>query len=172
MKKIFLLGFAILFILGFSSCGKQQQKTPADSEAMEKQDADSGNESHDITLTQELIDKYIQTLPPFVKKAKELGESVNAMAMTFSAGGEMESLLKSHGWSKPEEFFDVHGKIWVLMPWLMMANQMKGQSKEMQKQIMDQYKDLFDSHDITEAEEQLLIKNQEKLFAAMEAASK
>ncbi len=172
MKNVIILILAVVFLAGFSACSKQQQQAPAEGESMQQTDSGNENSSLEITLTQALIDKYIETLPPFIKKAEELGESPNTLLTSVTAGGEIESLLKDQGWSEPQDFFKVHAKIWSLMPWLMMVEQMKGQSKEMQDQLADQFEELFKAHGVTEQEKQLLLDNQKKLADAVEQASK
>jgi hypothetical protein len=172
MKKIISIAAVVVFLAGFAACSKQQAQAPAEGESMQQTDTVNENSSIEVTLTQALIDKYIKTLPPFVKKAKELGESADTFMTTFTAGGEIESLLKDQGWSDPQEFFKVHAKIWSLAPWLMMVEQMKGQSDAMQKQLADQFEELFKSQGVTEQEKQLLLDNQKKLADAVEEANK
>jgi ABC-type phosphate transport system substrate-binding protein len=172
MKKIIIIAAVVVFIAGFAACSKQQAQAPAEGESMQQTDTANDNSSTEITLTQALIDKYIKTLPPFVKKAKELGESADTFMTTLTAGGEIESLLKDQGWSDPQDFFKVHAKIWSLAPWLMMVEQMKGQSDAMQKQLADQFEELFKSQGVTEQEKQLLLDNQKKLADAVEEANK
>jgi hypothetical protein len=172
MKKIIIIAAVVVFLAGFAACSKQQAQAPAEGESMQQTDTVNENSSIEVTLTQALIDKYIKTLPPFVKKAKELGESADTFMTTFTAGGEIESLLKDQGWSDPQEFFKVHAKIWSLAPWLMMVEQMKGQSDAMQKQLADQFEELFKSQGVTEQEKQLLLDNQKKLADAVEEANK
>jgi hypothetical protein len=172
MKKIIIIAAVVVFIAGFTACSKQQAQAPAEGESMQQTDTANDNSSPEITLTQALIDKYIKTLPPFVKKAKELGESADTFMTTLTAGGEIESLLKDQGWSDPQDFFKVHAKIWSLAPWLMMVEQMKGQSDAMQKQLADQFEELFKSQGVTEQEKQLLLDNQKKLADAVEEANK
>jgi hypothetical protein len=172
MKKIIIIAAVVVFIAGFAACSKQQAQAPAEGESMQQTDTANENSSTEITLTQALIDKYIKTLPPFVKKAKELGESADTFMTTLTAGGEIESLLKDQGWSDPQDFFKVHAKIWSLAPWLMMVEQMKGQSDAMQKQLADQFEELFKSQGVTEQEKQLLLDNQKKLADAVEEANK
>jgi hypothetical protein len=172
MKKIIIIAAVVVFIAGFAACSKQQAQAPAEGESMQQTDTANDNSSPEITLTQALIDKYIKTLPPFVKKAKELGESADTFMTTLTAGGEIESLLKDQGWSDPQDFFKVHAKIWSLAPWLMMVEQMKGQSDAMQKQLADQFEELFKSQGVTEQEKQLLLDNQKKLADAVEEANK
>jgi hypothetical protein len=160
----------VLVLFSFLACGQEGKKeTGKDTGGDESGAKESA--SFEVTLTQALIDKYIETLPPFVERAREIGEDVETVTGAWLGGAEMIALLKDHGWSTPEEFGEVHAKIWTITPWLVMSAQMEGQSEEMQEMMMEQFEDLFKESGVTEQEKQLLMDNQEKLFAAIEKAN-
>ncbi len=169
MKKIITFIITVLLLFSFLACG-QEGKKDADKVAGGDESSPGEDLSFEITLTQALLDKYIKTLPSFVKRAKEIGEDVETMGAAWLAGGEMLALLKENGWSEPEEFGQVHVKVWTLTPWMMMSAQMEGQSDEMKEKMLEQFEDLFKESGITEQEKQLIVANQDKLFAAIEAA--
>ncbi|MBN1797907.1 MAG: hypothetical protein JW822_05000 [Spirochaetales bacterium] len=170
MKKTVMFIITVLLLLSFLACG-QEGKKDADKVAGGDESTTGEDLSIEVTLTQALLDKYIKTLPPFVKRARELGEDVESMGAAWLGGAEIVALLKEYGWSTPEEFGEVHAKVWTITPWLMMSAQMEGQSDEMKETMLDQFEDLFKESDITEQEKQLLVANQDKLFAAIEAAN-
>jgi hypothetical protein len=172
MKKIGIFIITVLLLFSFLACG-QEGKKDADKVAGGNESSSGEDLSFEVTLTQALLDKYMKTLPPFIKRAEELGEDVEAMGgAAWLAGGEIVALLKDYGWSTPEEFGEVHAKVWTITPWLMVSAQMEGQSDEMKETMLDQFEDLFKESGITEQEKQLLIANQDKLFAAIEAANR
>jgi hypothetical protein len=170
MKKTVIFIFTVFLLFSLLACGQEGKK---DKDIKGEDTSDSKEKlSIEITLTQALLDKYIKTLPPFAQRAREVGEDVETVGAAWLAGSEMLSLLKDYGWDTPEEFAEVHTKVWALTPWLIMSEQMKGQPDEMQEQLLEQFEGLFDDSGITEQEKQLIINNKEKLIAALEEAEK
>jgi len=173
MKKFLCVMSAVLLVAAFSACSKQSgADETGPREMMNGQDDSAAQAQATVTLTQELLDKYLETLPPFAQKAKEIGDNVSALGAARLIGGELVPLLQAHGWDTPESFMDVHAKIWTLVPWLLASQNMKGQSEEVKKMFADQYEDLFKSAGVSEEEKQLVIANQDKLLKAVEEANK
>jgi hypothetical protein len=163
MKKAIMYIVVVLLLLSVFTCKKQDKQDITGEEA-------GDDTSFAITLNQALLDKYIKTLPPFIKKAKEEGKKVETVGAGWLFGEELITLLKDYGWNKPEEFGQVHTKVWAVTPWLIATSKMEGQSNEMQEMFLKQYEALFKSSGITEEEKELLIKNQDRLIAAIEEA--
>jgi hypothetical protein len=150
-------------LLSVCTCGKQRKQDITGGKA--------GDESSfEVILNQALLDRYIKTLPPFIKKAKEEGKNAETMGAAWLFGEELISLLNDYGWNKPEEFGQVHTKVWAVTPWLIATSKMEGQSGEMQQMFLQQYEALFKSSGITEEEKELLVKNKDRLIAALEEA--
>jgi hypothetical protein len=163
MKKIIAYSIVILLLISVCTCGKQSRQDMTGAKAGEES-------SFEVTLNQELLDRYIKTLPPFIKKAKEEGKNAETMGAAWLFGEELIGLLNDYGWNKPEEFAQVHTKVWAVTPWLIATGKMEGQSKEMQQMFLQQYEALFKSSGVTEEEKELLVKNQDRLLAAIEEA--
>ena len=118
MKKLLFWIAVILLVFAFSACAKR-----SDADETRTQDTMNGEENSadqsqagTVTLTRELLDRYLETLPPFAHKAKEIGDNVNTIGAAQLGGGELVALLQAHGWDDPELFMDVHAKIWTLVP--------------------------------------------------------
>jgi hypothetical protein len=172
MKNI-TLGIAIVFlVLAFTACGNQNRTDASAAEGMSSRDETSADtdEMPAVTLTQPLLDQYLETLPPFIQKAKDIGENVNTIGAAQLGGGELAALLQEKGWADPEEFGEINAKVMMLTPWLMASQRLEGQSAETKKMVAEQFDTLFKSAGVSEAEKQLLVANQDKLMTALEKA--
>jgi hypothetical protein len=173
MKKgtVFILLWLLLF---FFACQKESKPVSDESlreEAgteLEERTSENSEEVLDVTITRELLDRYIATLPPFARKLEELGNSIDTPPEALLANEQIESLLLGHGWKNPEEFFKLHTKIVILTPWIMIAKEMEGQPEAMREMLEKQFEALFDSQEITEEEKQLLREYQGELKAVMD----
>ena len=173
MKKI-ITGIAIiLLLLAFTACGNRGKTDGSQSQDMSGESESSGSQGEkiEVTLTQPLLDQYIETLPPFIQKAKDIGENATAIGAAQIGGTELAVLLQSHGWDDPETFAEVNAKVMTLTPWLVASKRMEGQPAEMKEMIAEQFDSLFENAGVSEEEKQLLIANQDKLMKAMEQAN-
>jgi protein involved in sex pheromone biosynthesis len=118
MKKIIAYSIVILLLISVCTCGKQSRQDMTGAKAGEES-------SFEVTLNQELLDRYIKTLPPFIKKAKEEGKNAETMGAAWLFGEELIGLLNDYGWNKPEEFAQVHTKVWAVTPWLIATGKME-----------------------------------------------
>ncbi|MBN1698574.1 MAG: hypothetical protein JW881_13750 [Spirochaetales bacterium] len=169
MKKTVSCFLIALMAFMTLSCGKQVKQTGPD---MDTDEDFASSASGGIVLTQAILDTYMETLPPFIKKAKAEGENIESAGAGWAFGAEMISLLEDHGWATPEEFLEVHTKVWTITPWLIATAKMKDQPTEMQEMFLKQYEALFEAGGMTEAEKELLVANKDKLIAALEEADK
>ena len=127
-----------------------------------------------ITVTQAIVNKYINTLPGYAKKSKEIGQrySVEGSATQSDAvqsNNILNNYLKSSGWANPRDFYAVNIKICVAYGWVgIIASEIPEAQKQ---QALAQFDPVLDSYGITASEKAVIKNNAKRLKALFEQIS-
>jgi hypothetical protein len=168
MRIILIITASALLVLSTAACTKQsEENTPTETLVA----APVVTPDLSITLTKPLIDRYIKTLPAYAKIAKAAGEPYENVNTVMIAKPEVVKLLKDDGWQDPQEFVNVHGKIWGVSGWIGAYDTMKGEPQSIRDTYTKtQYQPDFLKSNVSDAEKQLLWDAQPKLLQAVEKA--
>lgn len=139
----------------FSGCKKGGSNNGEDSQQAQMQQP----QVEDITITEELLKKFIKTYPVFKKVATKVGQELQQSnnPQNASVGNEkIKKVLMENGWEDPKQFFSINIKIAKSLQWIMAQAVSKQMPAESRNLLNKQYADVIKK--LSEDEKKLLIK--------------